>query len=75
MLYILCLTVIMVLIYSCKKEESQPTTEEVKNSITNDLKSIIAQENIQAQQSCCIGCSCSQNFGWGTDYSFPGIIS
>ncbi len=72
MRYIFCLTLIMVLIYSCEKEESQPTAEEVKNSIANDLKSIIAKENIQALESCCIGCSCNQSFGWGTDYSFPG---
>jgi hypothetical protein len=57
------------LIYSCKKEESQATTEQVKNSLANDLKNIIVQENIQALQHCCINCSCNHSAGAQTTHS------
>lgn len=73
MKYIFYLTLIFTLIISCKKEESEPAIVKEKNSIADDLKTIIAQENIQALQHCCVNCNgCWQSFGWGTDYSFPG---
>lgn len=64
------LLIITIVFLSCDKNDDDIVIG--NNSLADDLKQVIQEEGVQALQTCCIGCSCAQTIGWGTDFSFPG---
>jgi len=68
----LLIITLLLLTYSCKKEEPQTPETYVKTSLAEDLQQIITNEKIDVLAKCCVSCTCSQSMGWGKDYAFIG---
>jgi hypothetical protein len=69
----LLITLTLIFIVSCKKEEPEAAIpKKPKSSIVDDLKSVIQENKIEALVICSVGSDCDQSIGWGTDYSFIG---
>lgn len=56
---------------ACDKDDEGPAPVIVTNSIAEDLKQIIQDENVERVRPCTIGSFCS-GAATSMDYSFPG---